>query len=155
MHGHQLYLSTSRRTHLCIQHDEDTRPSSGSFWHYRSQGLRLTLFSDFLNALLEDLTCQCHFLLRNVESRDESNHVEYGSRKDKHTLLDTLLGDSRTDILDSLGILGGYRTRKRFRFVCAGSGSGKNGRGRRCLKVRLELDTVNRVRSDCMRPDCC
>lgn len=35
-----------------------------------------TLVGDFLQTLLEDLACQRHLLLGNIQHRDESNHIE-------------------------------------------------------------------------------
>lgn len=98
-----------------------------------------TLLGNFLQRLFEDRTRLIHLRLGDIESRDEPDHIEYRRGQDQHTLLETLLGDSRSDVLDA-GRAGGSTVDG---LVGTGGRSGYDGCSGDWLGVGFEFDAVN------------
>lgn len=66
---------------------------------------RSTLPRNLLDTLPENLTSQRRLLFIHIQRRNETNHVKHRRRQDQHALLNTLLGDTAADVLDTLGVL--------------------------------------------------
>lgn len=106
----------------------------------------LTLSSDLLEALLEDLACERHLVLAHVQRGNESDDVKDRGGENKHALGQTLFGDPRPDVLDSALLR--YRAWQFLGFRSAGCCSRDDRRSGRSLREWLEFDT-NEAKQAC------